>query len=151
MWQQVISKIWRKIPKQIRRFGVLLTQPRFTVTAGIIVTDKENRVLLLHHRFRGGSGWGLPGGFLNPREAPEIAIRRELVEEIGLEVENLQFAFARTLHKYQQVEIYFRGTPKNKIGQNNIEITCAEWFSLNSLPPELSEDQREIIRLSFDT
>ena len=145
MWQQVISKIWRKMPKQVRRFGVLLTQPRFTVAAGIIVTDNENRVLLLHHRFRGGSGWGLPGGFINTREAPELAIRRELVEEIGLEIENVQFSFARTLQKYQQVEIYFRGTPKNIIGKNNIEISRAEWFALNQLPHDLSQDQRSLI------
>ncbi len=123
----------------------MLTQPRFTVAAGIIVTDEQNRVLLLHHRFRGGSGWGLPGGFLNPREAPEIAIRRELIEEIGLEIENLQFVFARTLQKYQQVEIYFRGNPSNKIGQNNIEISRAEWFAINQLPSDLSADQRALI------
>lgn len=139
--------LWRRAPKWTRRFGALLTESRFTVTVGAVIVDSRNRVLLLHHSFRPGSGWGIPGGFINPREQPEDAIRRELREEIGLEIEGVNVAFVRTLQKYRQVEIIFRCLPKGKgipLPQGS-EINRAEWFELDSLPHGLSDDQRGLI------
>ena len=67
------------------------THPRFTVTAGAIIFNNAGEILLLKHRFRAGSGWGLPGGFLEAGEQPVDALRRELREEIGLEVRDVEF------------------------------------------------------------
>lgn len=85
-----------------------MSHPRFAVTAGAIITDKERNVLLLKHRFRGGSGWGMPGGYLAKGEQPEEALRRELREEAGLEVDAVELFLTRTFKKPQQVEIIFR-------------------------------------------
>src|SRR5262249_36897721 len=102
MLRRAFAALWRRAPKWARRWGVLLTESRFTVTVGAVVTDSNNRILLLQHRFRPGSGWGIPGGFMRPRELPEEAVRRELREEIGLEIEVASVAFIRTLQKYRQ-------------------------------------------------
>jgi len=83
-------------------------QRRFTVTAGAIIFDQQGRILLLDHVFRPDGGWGIPGGFLSKGEQPEAALRRELREEIGIEVENVEMLFARTLPRTRQIEIYFR-------------------------------------------
>jgi 8-oxo-dGTP diphosphatase len=128
----------------------LLTESRFTVTVGAVVVDSRNRVLLLHHRFRPGSGWGIPGGFIHPREQPEEAIRRELREEVGLEIEGASIAFVRTLQKYRQVEIIFRCVPRGIPLPQGSEINRAEWFDLNSLPDGLSDDQRGLIRRAME-
>jgi ADP-ribose pyrophosphatase YjhB (NUDIX family) len=146
---ELLSKLWRRMPKPIRRWGVLLTESRFTVTAGAVVQNEQGRVLLLHHRFRAGSGWGIPGGFLRPGEQPSEAIRRELCEEIGLEIETLEVAFVRTLRQYRQVEIIFRCRPRcnpaGGVGPRGHEIRRAEWFAVDSLPEGLSNDQRGLI------
>jgi len=126
--------------------GALLTESRFTVTVGAVVVDSRRRALLLHHRFRPGGGWGIPGGFMRPREQPEEAVRRELREEIGLEIEIAGVAFIRTLQKYRQVEIIFRCVPKGIPIPRGFEITRAEWFDPDSLPDGLSDDQRGLIR-----
>src|SRR5262245_43953881 len=146
MLRRTFAALWRRAPKWTRRVGVLLTESRFTVTVGAVVIDSRNRILLLHHRFRPGSGWGIPGGFINPREQPEDAVRRELREEIGLEVEVTRVAFVRTLRKYRQVEIIFLCNPKGTPIPQGAEINRAEWFELNSLPDGLSDDQRGLIR-----
>ncbi|MFN7929664.1 MAG: NUDIX hydrolase [Blastocatellia bacterium] len=125
--------------------GVVLLHPRFTVTAGAVIVDEKGRVLLLHHRFRGGSGWGIPGGFLLARENPEAAVRRELREEVNLELANVEIAFAHTLQQYNQIEIVFRATPKSAVQICSAEISRAEWFALDALPPAVSEYQRWLL------
>ena len=115
------------------------------VTTGGVIVDESNRILLLKHVFRTGSGWGIPGGFINKGEQPEDALRREVREEIGLELEGLELVFVRTLEKTGQVEIYFRASPRGTSEPRSIEIKSAAWFKLEELPEGLSSDQRRII------
>ncbi len=144
------STIWRRVPKQVRRWGVLLTESRFTVTAGALVTDEAGRILLLQHRYRPGEGWGIPGGFILPAEQPEAAIRRELREEIGLEVDSVEIAFVRALERYNQIEIIFRCSSKTAFQPQSREISRAEWFAPGVFPQSLSNDQRQLIERALN-
>ena len=118
------------------------------VTAGAVVEDGEGRVLLLNHVFRKGSGWGIPGGFLDAGEHPEEALRRELREETGLEIESPQLVFIRTHKRPQQIEIVYRCRARDpeSAGKSNLEIKRLGWFPPDALPKELNSDQRGIIR-----
>lgn len=140
-----LSGLWRRAPRGVRRWGVLLAEARFTVTVGAVVTDECGRVLLLHHHFRAGSGWGIPGGFVRAREQPLAALRRELREEIGLEVTVAEIVFVRTLKSYQQLEIIFRGRTRGHLALQSFEVGRAAWFALHELPAGLSHDQRGLI------
>ena len=119
-----------------------VTHTRFTVTAGAIVFNDAGQVLLLKHRFRAGSGWGLPGGFLEAGEQPLDALRRELREEIGMEIKDVEVFAARSFRKPRQVEVLFRCRADGTAHPQNMEVELAEWFSLNSLPEGLPNDQR---------
>lgn len=121
------------------------TNAQFTVTAGAIVFNDSGQVLLLKHRFRAGSGWGLPGGFLEAGEQPLDALRRELREEIGMEITDVEVFAARSFSKPQQVEVLFRCRPFGAPQPRNMEIERAEWFSVNSLPQGLPRDQKLFI------
>ena len=145
MLKRLLGALWRRAPVGVRRWGVHLLEPRFTVTAGAVVVDEWGRVLLLEHFFRAGSGWGIPGGFMEKGEQPEETLRRELREEVGLELESAEIAFVRTLAGPQQVEIIFRCRPRGPLGRCSREIKSADWYALDQLPPALSRDQREII------
>lgn len=139
--------MWRKAPKAIRRWGVRFSQPRFQVTAGAVVINEEGRVLLLKHVFRPGSGWGVPGGFLEKGEQPEEAIRRELMEETGLELESAELAFIRAHKKPARVEIIYRCRARGaEVKLEGYEIKSGEWFPPDQLPSDLSQDQRWIIK-----
>jgi ADP-ribose pyrophosphatase YjhB (NUDIX family) len=146
MLKKLLGSLWRHAPKRVRRLGVRLVEPRFTVTAGAVITDEGGRVLLLNHVFRTGSGWGIPGGFMEKGEQPEEALRRELREEIGLELERAEIAVVRTLRTPRQVEIIFRCRPLGVAKEQSFEIKSAEWFALENLPQGLSRDQRELIK-----
>src|SRR5437868_6015877 len=145
MWRQLSATLWRRTRRQVGRWGVWLVEPRFTVTAGACVLDAQGRVLLLKHAFRSGSGWGVPGGFIEKGEQPEAALRRELKEEVGLELKSARLAFVRTLERPQQVEVMFCGRAANEARPQSGEIERAAWFAPDALPTELSRDQRQLV------
>ena len=127
------------------------THTRFTVTAGAVIFNDQKQVLLLKHRFRAGSGWGLPGGFLERGEQPIEALRRELREEIGLGLEDVEIFASRSFEKPKQVEVLFRARANANVKPLTMEVERAEWFSIESLPEGLPRDQRAYVERAAQT
>jgi len=146
MFIQFLGAVWRRLPGFIRRNLVRTGQRRFTVTVGALIFNEQGRLLLLEHVFRPDSGWGIPGGFVSKREQPEAALRREMLEEVGLELANVEMLFTRALYRPKQIEIYFRARAIGRPEPCSFEIKSAGWFSLDDLPSELSADQRRLIQ-----
>ena len=67
------------------------TSPRtMRSVARVLLFDEQGRLLLLFDPDpEQGGYWYTPGGRIEPGESPEEAARRELVEELGLDVPNL--------------------------------------------------------------
>lgn len=146
-----LSALWRRLPKGVRRRLVVALNERFTVAAAVAVFDDDGRVLLLHHRFRAGSGWGLPGGFLSAREQPEAAVRRELREEVGLDLDDVELVLVRTLAFANQIEVLYRARPNGEPTiRARFEVDELAWFDLGSLPDGLSGDQRRLVERALD-
>ncbi|CAM3139124.1 NUDIX domain-containing protein [Vibrio rarus] len=64
------------------------------VMAAVIKKDVQQQVMLLvatRSRHPGKGLWDLPGGFVDPDESAEHALKRELKEEIGVEPASLQY------------------------------------------------------------
>ena len=78
-------------------------------------------------------------------EQPQEALRRELREEIGLEVEKLEIFSARTFSKPRQIEIIFFGSSNGQPQPQSMEVELAGWFATSSLPEGLPDDQRRLI------
>lgn len=79
---------------------------RIIEVAAAIVTDVEGRILIAKRRpdkTQGGL-WEFPGGKLEPGETPEACIRRELREEMDIEVEPGD-EFGMNEHRYEAVHI----------------------------------------------
>ena len=146
MLRDLAESVWRGAPKFLRLWSVRLTNTRFTVTAAGIISDSEDRVLLLKHRFRAGSGWGIPGGFIEADEQPEEGLRRELQEEIGLELQSLKLYKVRSFEGARQIEIIFYGRTHGTATPQSQEIKKAGWFTLDSLPQGLPSDQQRLIK-----
>ena len=146
MLHDLMGAIWRRAPRSVRRWTVRLSHPRFAVTAGAVITDARGRVLLLKHRFRPGTGWGMPGGFMEIGEQPDEALRRELREEVGLEVEKLKVFTTRAFKRPKQVEIVFTAQAIGDPDQLSFEIQKAAWFPPQDLPKELPKDQAQLIK-----
>ncbi len=64
------------------------------VTVGAIIERADGKLLLVRtHKWRGR--WGLPGGKVDRGETLEDALRRELREETGLEIRDIEFVIAQ--------------------------------------------------------
>ena len=145
MLRNLLSKIWRSVPAGLRRWSVRATNTKFTVTAAGIVRNHQGKVLLIKHRFRPGSGWGIPGGFLEAGEQADAALRRELREEIGLELEQVRIYASRTFSRQNQIEVVFLANASGQPQPKSIEVELVDWFSIDSLPDELPAEQKKLI------
>jgi 8-oxo-dGTP pyrophosphatase MutT (NUDIX family) len=58
--------------------------PRIRRAVRALVLDPDDRVLLVKVVFPRWTGWIAPGGGVAPGESDEAALRRELLEELGL-------------------------------------------------------------------
>lgn len=112
-------------------------------TASAIVVDGEGRVLLARRAFEPYAGkWDLPGGFLDEGEHPLEAVRRELAEETGLEVEPLEFVGA-WIDRYGDgdeapftLNLYWTARVTGGTPSPADDVAELHWFRLDALPPE---------------
>jgi ADP-ribose pyrophosphatase YjhB (NUDIX family) len=111
-------------------------------TACAVVVDEEGRVLLARRAGEVFHGyWDLPGGFLDEGEHPLDALRRELREETGLDVEPADFLGIwidrygddedanATLNLYWTARV-LRGEPEAAD-----DVSELAWFRADELPP----------------
>jgi ADP-ribose pyrophosphatase YjhB (NUDIX family) len=55
---------------------------------GAIIQDDDGRIIVVRRSGPPGQGlWSIPGGRVEPRESPQAAVQREVLEETGLQVD----------------------------------------------------------------
>lgn len=140
---ETIGKVWKRLPPRVRTWITRRTQGKFTASVVALVTNELGHVLLLNHVLRPRSGWGLPGGFIGHGEQPEAALRRELLEETGLELREVTLYRVRTLKRH--VEIIFLAKGVGDAEVRSREIFELGWFEVEHVPADMSLDQQFLI------
>jgi 8-oxo-dGTP pyrophosphatase MutT (NUDIX family) len=117
---------WRKAPI----FGI-----------SVILTNEKGEVLLLKHSY-GPKAWGLPGGGMKAGEDPEECAKREVFEEVGLELDEL--------HLLGVLQERLSGSPHTshvfmaKVSETPLpdgrEILEARFFPADALPELLTRN-----------
>jgi 8-oxo-dGTP diphosphatase len=127
-----------------------------TVDAVVFRNSVAGKQLLLIKRknepFKGK--WALPGGFVDEGEDLPVAAKRELQEETGLVIENLQQfgAFGKPgrdprSHTVSIAYVGFADENAQAIAADDADE--AGWFSITALP-ELAFDHADIIKLALE-
>lgn len=108
--------------------------PRIAPSVIVLVTRGDECLLARSPRFEPGM-YSTLAGFLEAGESAEHAIRREIREEVGIEVCNPKyFATQSWPFKHSLMMGYFAEWAGGEIQVDGVEIVDAQWFSPDDLP-----------------
>lgn len=119
----------------------LINYPRLS-PAMIVAVRKGDQILLAHSKRFPGKFYSVLAGFVEPGETLEECVKREVREEVGIEVKNVRYFGSQPWPFPDSLMIAF--TAEYAGGEMRIdgsEIADAGWFSadlLPSIPPRIS-------------
>lgn len=102
----------------------------------VVITDGE-RILLVKHTYIPHDNWTFPGGRIEPGESPSQTARREIREELGLELEDLEELnrFTSTAEFKRDTVFVFTARPSDLPDRPaSWEIAEVRWFEQDDLP-----------------
>jgi len=131
-------------------------QPLILVRPSVAIVNSFGKILLVKYQ---DQSWGIPGGLMELGESVEECLRREVKEEINLELESLRlfgvfsgselFTKLRNGHEYYNIIIGYICTEFNgEIKPDGEEVIEANYFNLADLPegtqPYIKEKLKEL-------
>jgi 8-oxo-dGTP diphosphatase len=146
---------WRRLADErsaqpvCTRCGTILWQnPKPTVSALVTRARPEGgvEVLLTRRGVPPREGcWDVPGGFIDVDEHPEVALRRELREELGVEIEVRGFV-GIFMDRYGEddgdstLNIYYEARIVGGAITPASDVVEAAWFALDRPPEPMAFD-----------
>ncbi len=125
---------------------VFYEDPKAAVAVLVVV---EGKVLLTRRAIAPGLGkWSLPAGFLNAREDPIVAARRECREETGLDInigKLLTVLAGREHPRGADLLLVYLATIKGGELIPGDDASSVRFFPLGKLPPLAFRSTRKII------
>ncbi|WP_342553204.1 NUDIX domain-containing protein [Paenibacillus sp. FSL R7-0652] len=123
--------------------GLVGNTPLILVRPSVLIVNHKQEILLV--RYRDDNSWGVPGGMMELGESVEECARREVREEIGIEMKRLQLygVFSgEELHtrlrngdEYYNVVIGYICTQyEGELKPDGEEVVEAGFYSLTELP-----------------
>jgi 8-oxo-dGTP diphosphatase len=143
----LLLKLWRLLPYSfwLRSRLVWMVTQKFLVGVVGLILNEENEVLLLHHSYRKEYPWGLPSGWIKKGEQPQDAIRREILEEIGVNVRVLKTLKVENDSKWARLEFIFLCEVVDGKIRPSAEVTKAAYFPVDKLPGLLPSQRKFIL------
>lgn len=119
--------------------------------------DDGVSVLLIQRKYEPFKGqWAIPGGFVQEDESLEHAVRRELKEETGIELNYLEqlYTFGNPERDPRQriISISYFGlvnTSNFRTLKASTDAENAKWFSIKKIPA-LAFDHKQILSVAID-
>lgn len=116
---------WRVVrPKTFGSKGIILHKEKVMLTKNIPVDY-----------------WMLPGGMIDKNESPENCIKRELQEELNLNIKQIDYQLGKYTSNNEGKKdtiFVFVINLENEYFEKQWEIKDAQWFYLNDLPKNIS-------------
>ena len=131
----------------------LLAYPRISPAVMVLVRDGDKLLLARSPHFKPGVFSAL-AGFVEPGETLEECAKREVREEVGIEITNLRYFHSQPWPFPNSLMVaFFADYAGGSIKPDPNEIEAADWFSPDALPvlPEPISISRRLIDAALHT
>jgi ADP-ribose pyrophosphatase YjhB (NUDIX family) len=147
----LLVRLYRLLPwpQALVKAVSLLIYPKYCLSVAALIRSPGGEILLAEHTYRDKYPWGIPTGVLKRHESPEEALRRELYEELGVQVTPVQVLLVRNPPGSIYMEVVYECAlpPGQLLFRPSTEVSCARFFPLSALPEALIEpEQLQLIR-----
>jgi NAD+ diphosphatase len=113
--------------------------PRTDPAVIMLIVDDADRCLLGHNSARAQGWYSTLAGFVEPGESPEQAVRREVREETGVQVGELEYAGSQPWPFPSSLMLGFFGRAlTTEVTVDGDEITHARWFTRAELALDIA-------------
>lgn len=139
--------IWGKFPLWLQTLVARIIRPRFRMAVAALIFDDNGRILLCEHTYRKSYPWGLPAGGLEYGEDPEDAIRRELKEETGFDIQVERLLYADSAMEFRHVSLIYSCKIMGGTFEPNLEVSSVKFYPLDGLPSLLPTEKALIDKM----
>jgi 8-oxo-dGTP pyrophosphatase MutT (NUDIX family) len=139
----MISIFYKLIHSFLKIYWFIL-RPKTKGVICLILSGDE--LLLIRHTY-GHSAWTLSGGGLKKNESKEEAVKREVKEELGLDI-TPEYIGEFTHHpdyKIDTVSCFVARIEKIEPKIDHLEIKDAKWWHIDNLPEDHSLSLQRVI------
>ena len=101
----------------------------------ITLVHKKEEILLAHNVNFPDNFFSTLAGFIEPGESVENALKREVYEEVGVNVKNIKYFGSQAWPFPSQLMLgYYAEFDSGEIVPDKEEIDIADWFKIDNLP-----------------
>jgi ADP-ribose pyrophosphatase YjhB (NUDIX family) len=136
--------------------SIIGTMPiNLVATTVVVLNDKEE--ILLQKRNEPHGAWGLPGGQIELGESTENAGKREIFEETGLVIDDLNLIDVFSGNENSHIKLkngdeyyviliaYYTKNFKGDLKADGVETLECKFFNINDIPNSLLERHRRVL------
>lgn len=128
--------------------------PLILCAAGVIVTDSNNKILLIKRSDDGN--WCIPGGVMDVGESIEETAKREVLEETNINIEEMKllnvYSGGQQHHIYPNGDevyfvnvVFFSSTYSGDFKVDGIESAEIKFYNIDELPENISPTNKPFI------
>ncbi|MFN2528254.1 MAG: NUDIX domain-containing protein [Candidatus Baltobacteraceae bacterium] len=106
--------------------------------------ERDGAILLVASRYPNHDAplWNLPGGRQNPNELLPAALKREFLEETGLEVQPGELAYVSESYdgatQFTNATFLVSGSGMPRVPENDAHVIAFEWVAKNEVGARIS-------------
>ncbi len=148
MIHRTALQLFAVLPRFLKDRTIRLLYPTFTAGTSVCISNADGQILLVTHTY--SPGWGLPGGLIGRHESPTETASREIVEELGLQIDltdaPIPFQSPGRRHWNMLFRTVLDPLPSEPIRSHSPEVAAVDWFYTDALP-ELAEFTSDMLAL----
>jgi 8-oxo-dGTP pyrophosphatase MutT (NUDIX family) len=140
---QIAVLRWVPLPLPLKERVIWSLSPRYRLGVHVVIRDGYGRVLAVRSAY--SRQWQLPGGTVDYGESFDHAIRREVREELGVEVPALRRVTTGRERSHRDLHAIYAAAPPRQSIRLSVEHTEWRYLAVDRLPAPYRQFARLVL------